>query len=243
LSREKLAALERLQVIDLQIEELTKQADAFPARLVDLEKEATKARALADAERGRLADNERARAHAENSLKEEQEKVKKWESRLPQLKHQREFAALQREIDSANKANEFTEASLVDLKAAAEPLRASVQQKEAELKVREAALAKESAGLQKNEEALRKQAATLKEQRDQARAAVDPKLGGVYEQVRKRKGGRVVVVMNNNGTCSGCHRKQLPQLANQVMGGAIEPCPACGRLMFTLPPPPDHHQL
>jgi predicted nucleic acid-binding Zn-ribbon protein len=238
LSREKLGALEKLQVVDLQIEELTKQADANPARLAELEKQVAEARTIADAERGRLADNERARRQIEISLEEEKDKVKKWESRLPQLKHPREFAALEREINSAKKANEANEEQLAQLQLDAEPLKLSVQQKEAVLASREAARAAEVADLTKNEKALREQAAALQASREEARATVDPKLVVRYEQVRKRRGGRVLVRLTSAGTCTGCNRKLLPQMAYTIMGGAIEQCPACQRILFYPPDPP-----
>ena len=239
MSREKLAALEKLQAIDLQIEELTKQADAFPARLAELEKQASEARLAADQERGRLADNERARHGIENQLAEDKDKIKKWESRLPQLKHQREFAALEREITSVRKSNEEAEERLAQLQLDAEPLRISVGQKEAELARRESARAKEAASLASNEKALRDQAANLKAEREQTRAAVDPKLYSSYELVRKRRGGRVVVPLSEpTGACSGCNRKLLPQLANQLRGGAIDQCPACMRIIFAHREPP-----
>jgi predicted nucleic acid-binding Zn-ribbon protein len=238
LSREKLVALERLQVVDLEIEELTKQADAFPARMAALTAEVTKARSAADLERGRLADNERARRQAESSLTEETDKVKKWESRLPQLKHPREFAALEREITSAKKANEATELLLAELKVLGEPLRTLVIQKEAELAKREAALAAEAANLQQSESSLRERAENLKHKRDDERKAVDPKLLSTYELVRKRRGGRVVVEIAN-GSCTGCHRKLLPQLNNAILNGHIETCPACQRLLYAPKPPPE----
>ena len=238
MSREKLVALERLQAVDLQIEELTRQADAFPAKLAALEADVAKARAAAEIERGRLADNQRSRREAEATLADEKGKVKIWESRLPHLKHQREFAALEREITSAKKTNEAAEETLAALKVEGEPLRGLVNQKEAELAAREAALARESSGLQQSEGSLREKAAALNAKREQERAAVDPKLFSTYELVRKRRGGRVVV-QAVNGICTGCHRKLPPHLYNAVLNGHIEACPACQRLLYPPPPPPE----
>jgi predicted nucleic acid-binding Zn-ribbon protein len=238
LSREKLVALERLQALDLQIEELTRQADAFPAKLAALEAEVAKARAAADVERGRLADNERARREAEATLADEKNKVKIWESRLPHLKHQREFAALEREINSAKKSNEAAEATLAALKVEGEPLRGVVYQKEAELAAKEAVVTRERSGSQQGEGSLREQIAVLKARREQERPSVDPKLLSTYELVRKRRGGRVLVHAAN-GICTGCHRKLLPHLYNTILNGHIETCPACQRILYAPPPPPE----
>lgn len=238
MSREKLAALERLQTIDVQIEELTRQADAFPTRMAELEKDVAKAKAVADAERGRLADNERARHQLEGQLAEDKDKLVKWESRLPQLKHQREFAALEREIISLQKSNEDAAENLAKLQTAADPLKASLYQKDAEVTSRESVRAKALADSSHNEAALRKQLAELQAQREKDRAAVDAKLITAYEQVRKRRPGKVVVPMVNN-LCSGCNRRLLPQLANTLHAGAIEQCPSCSRIVYFPRPPPE----
>src|SRR5690348_4305326 len=64
-SRDKLKALEELQKVDLQIRDLAQQAEKHPARLKQIETERNQARAALDAQRGRLADNERARRQNE----------------------------------------------------------------------------------------------------------------------------------------------------------------------------------
>ena len=109
MSRDKLRALEELQKVDLQIRDLAQQAEIHPARLKQIETERNQARAAVDAQRGRLADNERARRQNEQLLQLEKDKVRKWESRLSELKTPREYAALARELDIAKKTNQTAE--------------------------------------------------------------------------------------------------------------------------------------
>jgi len=97
LSREKLRALEELQKVDLKIRDLAAEAERHPARLKQIETERNQAKTAVDAARGKLADNERARRQNEQMLQVEKDKVRKWESRLNELKTPREYAALARE--------------------------------------------------------------------------------------------------------------------------------------------------
>ena len=112
MSRSKLKALEELQKVDLKIRDLTTAAEQHPARLKQIEGDRTQAKAALDGVRGKLADNERARRQNEQMLGLEKEKVKKWESRLNELKTPREYAALARELDIAKKTNETAELDL-----------------------------------------------------------------------------------------------------------------------------------
>src|SRR5207245_6278887 len=95
-----------LQQVDLKIRDLSAEAEKHPARLRQIESERNQARAHLDTTRGRLADNERARRQNEQLLQLEKEKVRKWESRLNELKTPREYAALARELDIAKKTNQ-----------------------------------------------------------------------------------------------------------------------------------------
>src|SRR4030088_139926 len=91
------------------IRDLTAAAEQHPARLKQIESERNQARSALDGLRGKLADNERARRQNEQLLTLEKEKVKKWESRLNELKTPREYATLARELDIAKKTNETAE--------------------------------------------------------------------------------------------------------------------------------------
>lgn len=243
MSREKLAALEKLQNIDLQIEALNKEASAGPARIAELEAQVAKARSVADAERGRLADNERARRHLDNQIAEEKDKVKKWEARLPQLKHQREFAALEREINSLKKSTAAAEEELNRLKGEMDPLKRSLQEKEAALAEIQSKLTDEKSGVDAAAAGFQQQVETLKGERDRERGHVDAALANIYENVRKRRPGKVLIPMVNSA-CSACNRRLPPQLAAKLhVAGTVEPCPACLRLLFVPPPPPDNTSL
>src|SRR5205085_10808865 len=137
LAREKLKGLEELQRIDLQIRDLSAQAEAHPARLKQIEGDRSTAQKSLDALRGKLADNERARRQNEQLLQLEKDKVRKWESRLNELKTPREYAALARELDIAKKTNETADEEIrrlageyEELKKATSDLEKAVAEKE-----------------------------------------------------------------------------------------------------------------
>src|SRR5205085_4463139 len=138
LSREKLKALEELQKVDLKIRDLAAEAEMHPARLKQIESERDQSKAALDGIRGKVADNERARRQNEQLLGLEKEKVRKWESRLNELKTPREYAALARELDIAKKTNQGAEEEIrklageyEELKKASATLESALAEKEA----------------------------------------------------------------------------------------------------------------
>lgn len=235
MSRDNLAALERLQTIDLQIEGLRKDADEVPARLSELDGAVAVARSAADLERGRLADRERARSKVENTLAEDRERVKKWEERLPLLKHPREFAALQREVDGLRRTIEDNEELIVRIRDDESSIKASVKSLESELSAREKALSAESKSLKSKEAELAGQMNELGESRAAAEANVEARLLSTYRAVRRRHSGPALVEAvgaGGNGSCSGCHRRLQVQMYHSLLAGEVAQCPSCGRLIF-----------
>jgi hypothetical protein len=218
--KEILKGLHALQKVDLEILELQRAGDAHPKRLAELDQLLSSARTGVEAERSRVLDNERARRDKEAEIQAEKDKVKKWESRLSDMRTTREYAALAREIDIAKK-------SILNLE---EELKALVEQV-AELSRREDGTAAERAELTSRIGSLTSQVKELSEKRVAVAMSADPTLVGRYDSIRRKRGSGVVPVIN--GTCKGCNMRIPPQLQNILRSGAtIEVCPSCQRLIF-----------
>lgn len=235
MSFEKIAGIERLQTIDLEIDETVRALAELPSKRQELESDVLKARAAADVERGRLADQERSRRTVATAYEQRSDDLKKWEARLSQLKHQREFAARQREIEHAKKENLLAEEELKRLDVIGSEIKGRLRAFETALAENEAQLTAGTLALTTTEAELKSRSTTLASQRETVRATVDPELVKSYEAVRRRVKGKALVPASN-GLCAGCRRKLPPQTMNFLHAGAIQPCPGCARLLY-LPPP------
>src|SRR2546423_6753218 len=165
-SRDKLRALEALQKVDLEIRDLAQQAEKHPARLKQIESERNQARTALDAQRGRLADNERARRQNEQLLQLERDKVRKWESRLSELKTPREYAALARELDIAKKTNQTAEEEIRRLSGEYEELKKATAELERALAEKEAVVQSEGKQIQDVLSGLQGQGEVLEKERE-----------------------------------------------------------------------------
>jgi uncharacterized protein len=237
LSREKLKALEELQQVDLKIRDLTTEAEKHPARLRQIEAERDQARTHLDAMRGRIADNERARRQNEQLLQVEKEKVRKWESRLNELKTPREYAALARELDIAKKTNQTADEEIKKLALEHGELKKLVEGAEQALAEKEAVVAREGAEIKTVLEGLQGRMASLETERKRLVELCDRSLVSRYERIRKQRGGLAVVAVVG-GTCKGCQRNIPPQMANNLItGNEILTCPNCHRFIYAAEEP------
>ena len=232
MSREKLKALEELQQVDLKIRDLSTEAEKHPARLRQIEAERNQARANLDAMRGRIADNERARRQNEQLLQLEKEKVRKWESRLNELKTPREYAALARELDIAKKTNQTADEEIKRLALEHGDVKKQIEAAEQALGEKEAVVAREGEDIKSVLDGLQGRMSELETERKRLVELCDRSLVGRYERIRKQRGGLAVVPVVA-GTCKGCQRNIPPQMANNLLTGTeILSCPNCHRFIY-----------
>jgi predicted nucleic acid-binding Zn-ribbon protein len=237
LSREKLKALEALQQVDLKIRDLSAEAESHPARLRQIEAERNQAKAHLDQSRGRLADNERARRQNEQLLQLEKDKVRKWESRLNELKTPREYAALARELDIAKKTNLTADEEIKKLALEYGEIRRAVDAAEQALLEKEAVVEREGAEIKGVLAGVESQMNELEAERKRLLESCDRSLVSRYERIRKQRGGLAVVPVVA-GTCKGCQRNIPPQMANNLItGNEILTCPNCHRFIYAAEEP------
>ena len=236
MSRDKLKSLEELQTIDLKIRDLALAAEKHPQRLKQIDQEKAQAKALLDGLRGKLAENERARRQQNEMHGLEQEKVRKWEGRLSELKTPREYAALARELDIAKKTNQTADLELKRLATEYEDLKTQATQAEAALAEKEQVAAREGKEIEGLLAAVQEQVKALEEQRLGAVAACERALVSKYEKIRKQRGG-VAVAPVVGGTCKGCQMNIPPHMANLLRTGReIQTCPSCHRFIYAVDP-------
>ncbi|MFN7130874.1 MAG: zinc ribbon domain-containing protein [Myxococcales bacterium] len=229
--KEKLKSLDALQSLDIEIMELQKAGEVHPKRLAELDAELNKARAAADAQRSRLAENERLRSQKQQEIQDEKDKVKKWESRLAEMRTTREYAALAREIDIAKKSNLNMEDELKLLVAQAEEIKRELAAREADLRQREDASAAERKSLTEKIGSLQGKVDELNAGRVELASKVEKPLLARYETIRKRRGTALAKV--EGGVCRGCQMRLPPQLYHTLLTGTvIEQCPSCQRLVY-----------
>jgi predicted nucleic acid-binding Zn-ribbon protein len=231
--REKLKALEELQQIDLEMNEVQAGLASLPGRRATAEGAVGVARKTWEQEQARLDANERERRQLESLLAMERDKVKKWEGRLGEIRTPREYAALSREIDIAKKTNEGQSEQLRELTAQAGEIKKSLDAKEEELSEREANAQAEVEDLEKKKAAAEEKVRGLEARRAEAVKHVDPGLLAKYENIKRRRAG-IAVAPVVGMTCKGCHRNVPPQLAITLQkANSIETCPNCHRIIYS----------
>jgi hypothetical protein len=234
--KEQLQRLEELQAIDLRIREIAKSRDAIPAKIADLLQESRqREQELAGIEQ-RIAEVEKEKRMLEANVQEYHAKLQKVQAVQAEIKNQKEYEALLREIDAFRRhKNHFEDEVLRSMELLEELGRTRDAARQAAEQSRKA-VEGEVAALEEQMGVLDRQIAEEEEHRRALAREIPPPLLKRYDTIRARRLG-LAVVRVVGGVCAGCNMNLPPQLYNVVMRvTSIEACPSCNRILFYRPP-------
>lgn len=229
---EKLTAVLTLQKIDSKIDEIKTLKGELPMEVKDLEDEIeglqTRIHNI-DAEVNSINNFIESKT---NAKKEAQALIKKYEKQQDNVKNNREFEAINKEMELQElevKLNDkhIKDANIEQKERAAQRARTEEKIKEVEdaLKVKRAELEKIIGETEKEEKALSNKS-------NEAKEKVDPRLLAAYERIRTsyRNGLAVVPIMRDS--CGGCFNVIPPQRQSEIrQHKKIIVCEHCGRIL------------
>jgi len=174
-----------------------------------------------------------AEAEYRNSLAEAEAKREKAEKNMESISTQREYEALDKEIeDAAGKEQEFRNKlqrevrHLSDLDEEIKRNQALIEQQERELEERRREIEREASEKDRQLKSLLERETTL------AAELNDTDVLFKFERIIRNKMGRGIVAIKG-GVCMGCHMILPAQFANVVrQGEEIVFCPYCSRILF-----------
>jgi hypothetical protein len=165
-------------------------------------------------------------------LAKEQDSVTKAENRLPEVKTQKEYLAILKEVDAAKKNFKDIEEALKLKQQVQNELEADRNDKQTELDELNSDNENHLKDIETLVAEMEEIEATQTPKRDKLIAQVPEPLRKRYELVLKRLNS-VALVEAKNYTCTGCHMRLPPQFFNNMLKSKnISTCPQCNRLLY-----------
>jgi predicted nucleic acid-binding Zn-ribbon protein len=172
-------------------------------------------------------------AEYRNSLAEAESKREKAEKNMESISTQREYEALDKEIeDAAGKEQEYRNKLQRELRIVSE-LDEEMKQTQALIEQQEGELAGKRRDIEKEAVSKEAQMKVLMEKENSLAAQLgDSDVLFKFERIIRNKMGRGIVAIKG-GVCTGCHMILPAQFANTVrQGEEIVFCPYCSRILF-----------
>ncbi len=226
---EKLAAL---QLVDLRIQKMEKEKEEIPQRLAFLDEEFKKEENAVIAQRAELERLQKERRHKEKELEEEMAHIKKTEARIFEIKTNKEYQAVMKEIENAKKLNRQREEEILALLEQIEELQKNLQQAEKKLEIRRKEYQRQVAELRQKIASFDQEMAEELRNRQDKEKEIPPDLLQKYHRILERRQG-LAIVRVQNGVCQACYMNIRPQLFIELQKQeSLIVCPNCSRILF-----------
>ncbi len=229
---DKLRQLYALQRIDSKIDEIEVLKGELPIEVSDLEDEITGLETRLKNLNDTVKDIEKEGQKFTTKITEGEALIKKYTKQLDDVKNNREFDALNKELEmqkleiqlaekKAREINDKVTAKNTVIKEAKEKLKA----KKANLDIKKDELKSIIAKTEKEEKALRKSSSA-------AEAVIDERLLKAYHRIRNNYRNGLALVAIERDACGGCFNQIPPQIQLEVsQRKKIIACEHCGRIL------------
>ena len=229
---EKLASLLNLQKVESKLDEIAILKGELPIEVRDLEDEIQGLHARETRLEEEINGINEFIKQKKEAILHAEELVKKYEKQSDNVKNNREYEAINKELEMQTLEVKLCERHIKDANEeiaekarVLESAKKTIAAKEANLKVKKGELDKIIAETEKEEKEYRALA-------EKARQAVDPRLITSYDRIRKNFHNGLAVVTVVRDACGGCFNSIPPQRQSEIrQHKKIIVCENCGRIL------------
>ncbi len=229
----KLIELYTLQQIDSKIDKIRIIRGELPLEVQDLEDE------IAGMETRIAKYNEELEKFAKdiveykNKIKESTALIKKYEEQQNNVRNNREYESLTKEIEYQSLDIQLSEKRINECNKKSELLKISLNETTARLEERKSDLELKKSELSSIVEETEKEEQELMERSQESEQLIEERLLTAYKRIRKNARNGLAVVKIERDACGGCYNKIPPQHQLDIrMHKKIIVCEYCGRILI-----------
>jgi len=230
--KEKLLLLIKLQDCDSQLVKLSSKKKILPENIEKLDNEFNLFKE--GIERNKVKYDELKSRHTENEnkIKKVNEGIVKTKERMLEVKNNKEYQAMLKEIEIAESSRGEIETQIISLLDELDKLSVLVKKDEEILKQSRSKYEQEKKAMEDDLNAVDTDVANWEQKRIDLQRDVPDELLVRYERIKKRNKG-IGVTSVWKSVCNGCHMNIPPQLYNELQrSDDLLSCPNCNRIMY-----------
>jgi predicted nucleic acid-binding Zn-ribbon protein len=229
---QKLKALYELQNLHTKIDKIRQIRGELPMEVADLEDEVAGLETRIQKIKAELDDTEDAIVNRKNMIKDAQGLIKKYETQLKDVKNNREYDALTKEVEIQNleiqvcekkiKEHGFEIASKTEIY---DQALANIESRKGDLELKKGELETITAETEKEEQ-------TLVKKSEKSETQIEERLLIAYNRLRRNAVNGLAVVTIDRDSCSGCFNQIPPQRQLDIrQRKKVIVCEHCGRIL------------
>jgi predicted nucleic acid-binding Zn-ribbon protein len=230
---DRLKILYQLQKIDNQLDELEELRGDLPNMVRELEEKINGMLNDIKVKEAEQKDSLKIREHNEDEIEKLKENQKKFKAQLYQVRNNKEYDALTKEIDHTEELINKLEAENDSLADKSKVLTQEIEEINPKLEDLKKELEEKEADLKNIVKANEREETKLVEERKKIESAVKKNDISTYARIRKAKKGLAVATIKRSA-CSGCHNIVPSQRQLEIrQNNRLFFCEYCGRILVS----------
>lgn len=229
---DKLKALYQLQLIDSEVDRIRTVRGELPLEIEDLQDSIEAYSKRKEKVTQEIDSENELKAKNTNQIAESNELIKKYKKQLENIKNNREFVSLTKEIEFQTLEIELSEKKIKNSEANLLHHTEKLNSLNEDLNLRKDELNKKSGELDEIVKETEKEEEALLKKSQKAKKVIDDRLLSAYEKIRGNVKNGLAVVSVKRDACGGCFNKIPPQRQLDIkLHKKIIICEHCGRIL------------
>ncbi|WP_295366593.1 C4-type zinc ribbon domain-containing protein [uncultured Prevotella sp.] len=229
----KLQTLYQLQTTLSAIDEKRALRGELPLEVQDLEDEIAGLKTRVEHIEGDINDFQQAVAQKQGEIKEAEESVERYKKQLDEVRNNREYDTLTKEIEFQSLEIELCNKKIKEANAKVEDKKRELIRTNDLINDRQQALDDKKNELDEIMQETREEEQALKAKAEELETKIEPRLLSSFKRIRKNARNGLGIVYVQRDACGGCFNKIPPQRQLDIkMHKKIIVCEYCGRIMI-----------
>ncbi|MFC1631832.1 zinc ribbon domain-containing protein [Candidatus Omnitrophota bacterium] len=230
--KDQVDILVQVQGLDSELYKLNELKAAKPAEKQDLQNALDQQKeSLKNAENQSKA-LQLKRKEREMDLETKEKEIKKYQAQLLQIKTNKEYMSMQKQIEGLKADNSVLEDDILGLMDQIDKAKTTVSAEREKMVSAENKVKAESAKIDQEIKQIEEQINSLNKQRVELCVNIDKNLLSRYERILQAKSALALVPVIDQ-SCGGCHQVLPPQVINETrMKDQLVTCEFCARLLY-----------
>ncbi|MFQ6044564.1 MAG: zinc ribbon domain-containing protein [Candidatus Poribacteria bacterium] len=229
---QQLSTLYELQEVDTQIKKLDELKKSIPDQIEKLSIEFEKYKKRLQDKQDELEAIQKELRSKNRTLDTQQEQLKRYYPQRRSVKTEKEYNALEREINNLQKKNSILEDEILELLFSIDEVTEELKEHQTAYRAEKIRYEKQKNDLLLASEDFDRQIAEWTNKRSLYDNKIDPQLLKIYDEWRIRRGRFLLAPVVDN-TCGGCNMTIPPQTINEVrQRKELINCGSCSRILY-----------
>ncbi|HYA12937.1 MAG TPA: C4-type zinc ribbon domain-containing protein [Syntrophales bacterium] len=228
----QLAYLIELQKLDLNLDKINIKKRELPEKIAQMDENFVKYTASMDESKRKFDELNKRHGEKEDKLKRGIETLKKTKERLLEVKTNKEYQAILKEIEVMENKNSETEDEIISALEELDQVRVGLKSKEKDFNAYKLQYEKEKKRIEEEISQLEIDFSDCMQTSDNLKKQIRNELLKKYDTIKGKRNGLAVVSVWKE-VCGGCHMNIPPQLYIELQRSVeLLSCPNCNRIIY-----------